>query len=224
MALGACSGNDDDVDAVDAPLVTPATSSNAVTSTANTTTTEPTTSSPATTTTTTAAPGETGRGLVWESVVDPGRVNTSELRPTFEADGVTSLIDMVVVVPSGSTTELQRWCAHAVIDEQEFDGGEMAQQCVLLQLRFDVAPEFRVDENSPDATVGSASLVSVDGRQVDSISVDRAFGGSVGNRHVVMLPFGGEGATIRWISGSNLVGFTTHTYVVPDLLPSIYFG
>ena len=53
-----------------------------------------------------------------------------------------------------------------------------------------------------------------DGHQISSIWTTSGFPGTVDNGLDVFFPGGVPGSTLKFESGSNLVGWTTHTYEV----------
>jgi hypothetical protein len=60
---------------------------------------------------------------------------------------------------------------------------------------------------------------------VDSIFGESAFPGTVENRLVITFEFGVPGSTLKFQTGSNEVGWTTHTYEVPpeEFFQPVYF-
>ena len=232
LVCAACSGDDDAASgtaAASTAAVAQTTSPTSDTSTGSapttiesTTTAAPTTEAPTTTATpttrapTTTAPLEpTYTGIVWESAVDPARVNASGPAPTFEADGVTTTIQLLLWVPAFAPTELGRSCRERAQSQQDFEGGQLADRCLTVQGSFDVAPDVPTDENSPDASLAAGSLITLEGRQIDSVFASSAFPGTVDNGFVEQFPGGVPGSTLKFRTGSNLVGHTTHTYEVP---------
>lgn len=186
---------------------------------ASTTTTEP----PATTTSTTTAPTTTtlpvssGRGLVWASAVDDSRINSTDL-PTFSADGIDSSLDIVAVFDASAPTDQGRDCQ----EEIDFQGSD-ADSCLYVQVRFDVSDDFRTDGNSAEGSAIIDAVVSADGQQQDGGFISSGFPGTVGNLLSEFFPGAAEGSTVRFSTGSNLVGYTIHTYEVPADLAVLNF-
>lgn len=215
LSLAACSSDDFSSETTTADTEAPAI------------TAAPTTEASATTSPPTTAPApEPSEGLVWASAAGDDRINTDTPQPTFEADGVTSRIESVLWVESGGTSDVQRACREEADLEQEFGGGELATECLIAQWTFDVSADFRTDEFSVDGGLSARSLVTPEGKQIDSFVAASGFPGTVDNRLVVTFAGGVPGSTLRFDTGSNLVGFTTHVYEVPpaeEFLP-VFFG
>ncbi len=177
-------------------------------------TTADTTSAP----TTAPAPEPTAgvTGLVWASAVSDDRINTDTPQPTFEANGITSRVESMFWVESGGRDGLQSECDEAADFEQEFVGGELATECLMVQWAFDVSPDFRTDENSEQSgRLRGPSLLTPEGRQLDEPLGEQGSPGTAENRLRVRFVGGVSGSTLRFETGSNLVGWTTHVYEVP---------
>ena len=189
------------------------------------TTDAPTTEAPTTTeeATTTTAAVDFGVGLVWESAVDPSRVNApTESRPFYEADGIATQIDIVAPTTADANSD----CADAARDLARYEGGEVATQCLLIQWRFDVSADLDT-EYSGSAQFSTEDIVTAEGVQIPgsgSAFLD-AFPGTVDNVLGVFFPHGGPGSTVRWRTMDGAGRSTTHTYIVPPLadLPPLTF-
>lgn len=204
--------------------VTPTTTVSPTITVAPSTTVAPTTTEPAATTT--AAPVPTGQGLLWMSAVDPTRVNTTSAQPVGDADGVSSRIDGVVIVPASGNTDFSKGCADEVAFQVKYAGNTPSSECLVVQWSFDVAADFRVDDNSPKAGLTPGDLVTADGKQIGKAVITSAYPGTVANVITEYYAGAGAGSIVRWQTGSNLAGWTTFKYVVPtlDQIPPIYFG
>jgi hypothetical protein len=186
----------------------------------------PTTAAPTTTSPPTTAPAsEPSEGLVWASAASDDRINTDTPQPTFEADGITSQIESVLSVKSGGANDVQQACREEADLEQEFTGGELATECLIVQWAFDISADFRTDEFSVDGGLSARVLVNPQGNQINSFFAASGLPGTVNNRLVVTFAGGVPGSTLRFDTGSNFVGFTTHVYEVPpgeEFLPVLF--
>ena len=115
------------------------------------------------------------------------------------------------------------FCAEESERHREIYGGDLADQCLVVLWRYQVSDEFLTNQNSPNAGLSMRSIVTADRRQYDSIFGSSALPGTVDNIAEGVFPHGGEGSTIYWSTGSNLVGWTQHTYIVPKDLPLVLF-
>jgi hypothetical protein len=176
--VAACSSDDDssgDTTAEDMAATEAASSEEppdtalATTTAMSTTTSITTTTSTTSTTTTEPPPQPTERvvGLVWASAVSDERINTDTPQPTYEADGISSRIENVLLVDSGSADDIQSDCAEEARFRQDFEGGELATQCLIVQWAFDVAEDFSTDEFSQDGDLVPGAIVTPEGRQLD---------------------------------------------------------
>lgn len=214
LMAGCGSGSDDE--AVTTPPTDPVPETTTPTTTEVPTTTTTTTTVPETTTT--AAPSLTANGLVWNAN-NPSLVNAADPQPSFSVDGIESAIEMVLVLKADE----HEFCREEAVRYQEIRGGDLANQCLVVIWRYDVAETFRTDQNSPQGGLSMRSIVTNEGRQYDSVFGATALPGTVENTTEDVFPHGGAGTTIYWSTGSNLVGWTQHTYRVPDELPLVIF-
>ena len=212
VLVAGCGGGSDD-EAVTTPPTDPVPETTAPTTTVAPTTTTTTTVPE---TTTTAAPSLTANGLIWNSG-DPDLINAFDDQPTAEYEGITSFIDSALVFSIDDLDE----CREQSLAYQQFHGGDLAEQCLVVTWRFDVAEDLRVDENVPGGGIGLVNIVTVDGQEVFWPSNTLGLPGSVDNTATVTFPFGGAGSTIGWEIGSDLVGRTGHFYTLPDELPLV---
>lgn len=199
------------------PTSAPPTSTVTTTPPITATTASPTSATPTTATVpaSTAAPLPP-RAAVWESAVDPGRINISANHPIGAADGIASGIDMVAVTPADADTALGRACI-AVAE----DTGVDAAQCLVVQFRFDVAAGFATDASAPRAELTRIRAVGADGVAVTSGYGKWALAGTADNNLTILLPGLGEGATVYWSTGSTLVGYTEFSGVVPGMIAPV---
>lgn len=153
-----------------------------------------------------------------------GIVYDGGTEPTFSAHGVTSRIDAIVVVeltdPEVEDTRFVDECASQVEQRPE---ATSATSCVVIQWSFDVAADFRVDENSPDAHLIPGAFVGADRIQHDQGSAAVGVPCTVANVMSAAYPLtaGNSAGTLRFVTGSNFVGNTTHTFEVPGNLPPL---
>lgn len=116
--------------------------------------------------TTSLAPSapETGyRGIVWESDVDPTRVNATEGRPGLVAGPLDMRVDSLVITPGPDQSP---FCANAV-EEGATDVGGNEQElpeitsCLIVEWRYDVG-----DEATSSGFVGAQPGVTRDGEEI----------------------------------------------------------
>lgn len=198
------SGSGEATPATDAPTTEPST-----TAEPTTTTEAPTTTAAPTTTTT---PPATGQGIVWRSDIDSARVNNTDPAPTFEADGITATIDMVLAVEPDAPTDSGSDC-RAALDYQPIQDGP--EQCLYVQWRFDVAADLQVDEYSEEGLLSGGALITPGGKQLNSGSGASGFPGTKDNVFAYTFAYGSPGSTLKFTTGNNTMVYTTHTYVVP---------
>jgi hypothetical protein len=161
-------------------------------------------------------PGVDGlRGLVWESAVDPGRVNTDSEQPVFEANGITARIQMILEVDAEATNNTSRDCAREISLTTGGGGAARPTQCLYVQWAFDVPIDFPTSEFSDEGALIPDSVVNPDGIQVNAFGATYAFPGTRDNIANGFFVGGLPGSTLRFDTGSNDVGFTTHVYQVP---------
>jgi hypothetical protein len=214
--LAACSGSDASPALTTVAVTTtaaPTTTESVTTTTAATTTTtteQTTTTTTIESTTTTATPQAKVQAIVWESAVDPARVNRTDPMPTFEADGATARLQLLLYGP-GNVLDCDAITASTV------PGAVLTDGCLVVQLALDVAADFRVTDNAPEASISLDALITPDGVQVSSIFVESGYPGTVGTVLTIAVLGGTPGSTLKIQTGSNEVGYTTHTFVVPPL-------
>jgi hypothetical protein len=164
--------------------------------------------------TTTTVPVPDYQGLVF----GPGT------EPTFTAEGITARITrlFVVDVTDPEIGGLVDDCAWYIGYDVE-QGGPPANSCLAVEWSFDVASDFRVDANSPDGSLTPGAFVAADGIQHDAGVITSGLPGTVNNRinYVYPLTAGDTAATLHFDTGSNLVGWTTHTFQVPGAMPPL---
>ena len=160
---------------------------------------------------------------MWGSTVDSNRVNTDTPPPAYDADGISSQIEAVIWIESGTGNAIKEACRNEAELLQQEEGGLLATECLGVQWIFDVSPDFGDDEGS----LSAGSLVTPDGKQIDSMgAMIRAASGTTENLLINFFAGGEPGSTLRFDTGSNSVGYTTHVYEVPeaeDFLPVYYF-
>ena len=215
VLVAGCGGGSDD-EAVTTPPTDPVPETTAPTTTVAPATTTTTTTTTVPETTTTVAPSLTANGLIWNSS-DPDLINAFDDQPTAEYEGVTSFIDSALVF----SIDDDETCREQAVGYQQFNGGDLADQCLVVTWRFDVAEELRVDDNVPGGGIGLTRIATVDGQEVFWPSNTIGLPGSVDNTATVTFPFGGAGSTIGWEIGSDLVGWTGHSYTLPVELPLV---
>ena len=152
------------------------------------------------------------RGLVWESAVDPDRVNTDVPRPSWEADGVTAELDMVIVAPGSDP-------ACVAVNARE---GTSAPVCLIVQVRVDVG-EVDVDDDHPQATAAIDAVITYDRDQLDSAVVVTGYPGTRDRTITDAFPGAASGSTVKIRTGTEASGWTVHDYVVPAGLPPLDF-
>lgn len=218
VVLGACaSGDGERSGATTVRMATTTTTSTVAPSTTTTTEPRPTTTVPRTTTT--AQPRY--EGIVFKDT--PGS------EPAFAADGVTARVDAAIVVETGDP-EPERGagivdsCVQEVDTFLELNPAVTARpsSCLVIQWSFDVDPGFRVDQDSPEAGLSPGKYLGADGIEVDQAIIETGLPGSQQNIIFAAYPLtAGLGGTLRFMTGSNLVGYTTHSWQVPASLPKI---
>lgn len=158
-------------------------------------------------------------GLVWQSVVDPKRVNTRRPRPTFDGGPISVRIDSIVLISADGTSQNSASCA-ASIESFQVE----SDTCLGVQYRYDVGTDLAVDQNSQDGSIIAGAAITPDGLQLDSGLADAAFPGTRDNIFVALYAGGVPGSTIRFRTGNNLAQYVDHELVVPprEQLKPIY--
>ncbi|HQZ35361.1 MAG TPA: hypothetical protein PK020_13125 [Ilumatobacteraceae bacterium] len=215
-SLSACGGSEGTASTV-APTEPSAATTQAPAATDAPTTTEAATTLPTTTeaaTTTTLKPSLVS-GVVWASVVDPSRINqTTPIPSQTSASGVTVRLQLALYGPLKGAGTFSSECA----DEYE---AELYADCLVVQLAMDVDPAFRVDGNSPDASMSVDAVITPEGKQLDSIWSESGYPGTKDTVLAVALPGATPGSTVKVSVGSNLVGYEILTFVLPpEFLPT----
>jgi len=149
-------------------------------------------------------------GIVWASSVDPSRVNQPNEQPTFTTEqGLITRLDMLVYVNAAKEGSLSQECYRAISAFGKSDD----THCLMVQFELDVPADYRADV----AGISPGSLLTPEGRQIDSGSFAP---GVPGAKNVVITEMyvGGEpGSTLRWSVGSNEVGHETLKYEIPGI-------
>ena len=130
-----------------------------------------------------------------------------------DADGIASLIDLVVVLSAANDAD----CRLKAKNYQDLFGGTLAETCLLVQWRFDVAADFHVDQFSTEGSLAPDDLVTAGGQQIHVGGITSGFPGTQDNGMTEMYAFGGPGTVVRWRTGSNAIGYSTFIYTVPPL-------
>lgn len=213
VALTGCGGTDDD--AASASTTEPPAAADAPTTTPVAPTTLPTTTEAASTTT--VKPSLVS-AVVWQSAVDASRVNQPDPIPTQSVNGVTVRLQLAMYGPLKGAGKFSSDCA------EEYEA-ELSTDCLLVQLSMDVASDFRVDGNSPEASMGVDAAITPEGKQIESIWVATGYPGTRDVGLVVMMPGATPGSMVKVSVGSNLVGYEILTFVLPSqFLPVDWAG
>lgn len=165
---------------------------------------------------TTEAPSGEYLGVVWESAVDPDRVNATAGRPELIEGPLDARVDMFVTLPGPDESD---YCAESL--EFAFEAPQEVESCLHVQWRFDVS-----DEASDTSTMNAIEGVSSEGVQYQPLSSDfvSARPGTVDNQGSAVYPNLGPGARV-FVSYSSQVGddfiFGDWELVVPDSLPPL---
>ena len=195
------------------------------------TTTEPTETPPSTDAPTTDPPantepatevGEEYLGIVWESAVDPERVNTTEPRPELVEGPLSARIDAFVITPGPDESP---FCANAVENAADPVGNPLdlpeVTSCLILEWQIDVG-----EEAANNAGMDPRDAVTADGLAVPPLARADTFappGGSDSNS--VVFPNLGPGSRISLGYEVNLADggtvFERWEVVVPDTLQPI---
>jgi hypothetical protein len=162
-----------------------------------TTTAAPTTTTPPTTTTT--APRQVP--------ITPGA------EPTFVKDGVTSRITTVEVV-NADDFDTALGCASEVQVQKV-----LATSCLHVAWSFDVAPTFPNPSNGDGAGLTPGPFIGADHKEQEAGLIESGLPGTVDNKIDVYFPLTtpSSAGVLHWQTGSNDVGWTTQTYLIPNL-------
>ena len=129
----------------------------------------------------------------------------------FDADGINSRVDAIVLVDPTAAGDLSLGCKDEIDFRVEYMGEEPASQCIYVSWSFDVAAEFQDEEGS----LSPGSLLTPEGLQIDQATVTSGLPGAQ-NRTIEAFYAGGTpGSTLTFDTGSNAVGWTEHTVQVP---------
>lgn len=177
----------------------------------------PTTSVPAT------VPVSGYQGIVWESDVDPERVNATEGRPELVDGPLSMRIDMLVSTPGPDES---RFCADAVEEgATDVGGNEQAlpevTSCLLVEWRFDVG-----DGAANNGFVGAQPGTTTDGEEIVLLTTDSSMappgGSATGSAVFANLE---PGSTVSLLYDVQLEGggvlFDRWEFEVPDTLQPI---
>lgn len=173
---------------------------------------QPPTESAATTSTTTPSPTSSPEEEVellkgW--AFKPGD------QPTFKADGITTRITGIQVVPADLSVTNGDQCldAFALQDARSSTGNE--EECLLVQMSYDVAKDLRTSKYSTDGGLSMRAVITPQGKQINSVMGFSAYPGTKDNWASDVFAGAGAGATLKFSTGNNEVGWTDHTYTVP---------
>ena len=206
-------GDESATDTVEAPLDTTPTTDALVP--------PPPTDLPTTTdmpSTETSAPPDAAESLavVWQSEVDPGRVNATENRPTLEDGPLNAHVDVIAVTPGPDSSNL---CNQNVDDS--FESPAVVDSCLFIQWRLAVS-----DQATDTTQMYGIEAVTADGRQYEPLYTDfiEARPGTVDNLARAAYPNLGVGSRI-FLSYSVEVNtefiFGDWEIVVPDALQPV---
>ena len=137
--------------------------------------------------------------------------------PTFAADGVTARINLITYFDTTAPeAELVDECRFEI----EFERAATTQ-CLYVQWEFDVAADFPVDEYSPDGGLSSDDYIGPDGIAHSSAFAASGYPGTVKNHLGIVYAVTAPGGSVRFQTGSNLVGWTVHEFPIPDTMPPV---
>ena len=160
-------------------------------------------------------------GIVWESAVDPERVNAAEGRPELVDGPLSARVDTFVSTPGPDESP---FCAEAVENATGPDGQPLdlpeVSSCLIVEWQFDVG------EEANNAGMDARDAVTADGVSVPPLTLDfpsASPGGS--NSGSVIYPNLGPGSQIflgyevNLAEGGNI--FERWEVVVPDAFQPI---
>jgi hypothetical protein len=155
-------------------------------------------------------------GLVWEGEA----VNTDLPQPVYEADGVTSRIAAVYLAYPGPENDVTYDCADWIEFVAEVDGTRPETQCVYVVWSFDVSADApgEVQFIPGKMTTSAGEYIDPNG----NADIYPGTPGTVDNTFGAYYVGGETGADVRWKTGSDEVGFTTHRYTIPTDLLQVY--
>lgn len=212
---------------IESVRATSTTSTTATSTTTTTTTTEPAgsiapaaTDPVATSSTTTPPTWPLGpllapRAAVWESAVDPERVNITAGHPVGQADGITSAVDMFAVTPLDADTAVGRACRDTAV-KIRVD----VRECLIVQFRFSVAASL----------TSNGELIRIRATTAGGIDVAAVYGqwgvpGTLDAGFTVILPGAAERSVVYWSTGTEDSGYTEFSAAVPAMmLPVDWLG
>lgn len=227
VAVAACSsdGDGDGATSQSASTAAPATDVEGASDEPTTTEPPPSTDAPTTDPPANTEPatviGEEYLGIVWESAVDPERVNTIEGRPELVDGPLSARVDAFVITPGPDESP---FCAEAVEgatgpDGQPLDLPEVTS-CLIFEWQIDVG------EEAVTAGMDARDAVTADGLAVPPLNldfVDAPPGGS--DSGSVVFPNLGPGSRISVGYEVNLADggiiFERWEVVVPDAFQPI---
>jgi hypothetical protein len=155
-------------------------------------------------------------GLVWEGEA----VNTDLPQPVYEADGVTSRISAVYLAYPGPENDLTYDCADWIEFVAEVDGTRPETQCIYVAWSFDVSADAPGEVQLIPGRMTTAAGGYID--PSDNADFVTGTPGTVDNTFGLHYVGGETGADVRWKTGSDEVGFTTHRYTIPTDLLQVY--
>lgn len=119
---------------------------------------------------------------MWESAVDPARVNITEGQPTFTVGAVSGRVQSYIAVDTTSAQgDIGTECADTIsLGEANNAAGTATGRCVFVQIAFDVADEMPDDGQ---ASITPAAYVGPDSIQVEAVRSTGgfAYGGTANN-------------------------------------------
>ncbi len=109
------------------------------------------------------------QGIVWESDIDPTRVNASEGRPELVDGPLSTRVDMLVSTPGPDESQ---FCADAAeAGATDIGGNEQVlpeiTSCLFVEWRFDVG-----EEAADNAFVGAQPGMTTDGEEIVLLTTD----------------------------------------------------
>ncbi len=215
-------GSDDDgepsAESLDATTTTPITSGAPTPSEPSDTTVSPSTTDAPTGTEAPTPPEVTDEtvAVVWQSDVDPDRVNASVDRPVLEEGPLNARVDLIAVTAGPESSD---FCAISV--DEAFEPPEIVDSCLFIQWRLDVS-----DQATDTIQMYAIEAVSADGRQYEPLYTDflDARPGTVDNVALAVYPNLGVGSRVFVTYSAEIDGeftFGDWEVVVPDALQPV---